>query len=116
MVLYHFNNKYRTKKIWNELVPILVNGNRKTIPFNYCNRMSIIDNEGNKIPFYSKRDFNKKMKKLSLETDFDMHDIELEINFHRLLLNVEKCFDKMCKRINNSNKPSQQNQHFRSPD
>lgn len=106
MAIKILNNRYRVTKIWKEIITGL---EVKRIPFNFCSKMNIITDD-KEIPFYSKRDFKKKLKSEIIDKNITEYQIGFLIDYNRLCQKVDKDFHNMCKRINNSNKPSQQNQ------
>jgi hypothetical protein len=87
-------NRYKIKKQWGSIIPKLSVPN--DIPFNYTKNFRIVLTNGEERIVKNKKDFDQYIKQL-IEDETEIENISIELDYDRLITNVEKKFNTLLK-------------------
>ena len=87
-------NRYKIKKQWKTILPHL--SVPSEIPFDFTKNFKVLLTNGDEKLIKNKKDFDTYVNKL-IESGEEIENVMVEINFEKLIINVEKKFNSLVK-------------------
>jgi len=87
-------NRYKIKKQWKSILGQL--SVPSEIPFDFTKNFKVLLTNGNEKIIKNKKDFDVYVSKL-VESGEEIENVMVEINFEKLIVNVEKKFSALLK-------------------
>lgn len=87
-------NRYKIKKQWKIILPHL--SVPSDIPFDFTKNFKVLLANGEEKLIKNKKDFDTYVNKL-IEAGEEIENVMVEINFEKLIINVEKKFSSLIK-------------------